>query len=187
MNAQLKDISQIRFGYYSQSTADNGIPYLQARQFDDAGNLIANPDTFLSPDSKSTTQLLKDGDIIFAGKGNKNFAWCYHKEFGPAIASTIFFVISPDKRKVLPEYLAALFNHSKNQQYFQQLGAGSNIQSIRKNELGDFNVPVVPLQMQAKIVALYELHKQDISLTLQLLQHKNELYESVVNTLTNNN
>lgn len=187
MQITLKEISQIRFGYYSQITADNGIPYLQAKQFDDSGNLIVHSDTFLYADNKSTTHLLNDGDVILVGKGNKNFAWCYRETFGPAIASTIFFVITPDQTRVIPEYLTALFNHPRNQRYFRKLGEGSNIQSIRKNELEDFIVPVLPLPLQTKVIALYELHKQDINLTLQLLQHKNELYESVVNTLINNN
>jgi len=185
MQALLRDISQIRFGYYSQLTAGIGIPYLQVRQFDDSGNLIANPDTFLKEDIKSTSQLLNDGDIIFAGKGNNNFAWGYHNEYGPAIASSTFFVITPDKSKVLPEFLVAYINHSKSQSYFQQFGLGTNIKSIRKDELGEFIVPILPLLLQAKIAAMYNLNNMEINLTLQLLRKKNELYETVINKLTN--
>ncbi len=186
MKQFLHAIAQIRFGYYAPLTADSGIPYLQSKQFDDAGNLIALPETFLAADNKNTTHLLKDGDILLAGKGSKNFAWCYHAEFGPAVASTIFFVITPDPKLVLPEYLVALFHHSTGQQYFRQFGLGSNIQSIRKNELGDFVVPVLSFDLQEKIVALNKLHKHDINLTLQLLQKKNDLYDSVINNLINN-
>lgn len=187
MQKSLKEISQIRLGYFAQSFSDDGVAYLQAKQFDDIGNIISVSDVFISGDPKSNSHMLCDGDVILAGKGNKNFAWCYREKFGPAIASTIFFVIRPDIKKVIPEYLVAMFNHPKSQLYFKQLGAGSNIQSIRKNELEDFNIAVLPLSLQVKVVAMYELHKKNINLTLQLLQHKGELYESAVNTILNNN
>lgn len=187
MTKTLKEISQIRIGFYSQETVGSGIPYLQARQFDENGNLIAAPDTFLTPDSKCTTQLLKDGDVLFAGKGNRNFAWCYRRSIGDAVASGIFFVISPVKDMVIPEYLSAIFNHPVCQTYFAQLGSGTNIKSIRKTELEDMIIPVVPLETQAKIVAMHDLHIKDKELTLNLLQKKNDLYESLINTLVNSN
>lgn len=187
MNKALGEIAQIKFGYYAKPALGSGIPYLQANQFDAYGNMIEAPDTYLALEGKNSEQMLQDGDVLFAGKGYKNFAWCYRATFGDAIASTIFFVLTPDRKVIMPEYLTALLNHPKNQLYFQQLGSGSSIPSIRKNELADFKVPVVPLHLQARLVDIYNLHKKDISLTLELLERKNELYESVFDTLVNKN
>ena len=181
----LGDIAQIKFGYYAKPSDSKDIPYLQVKQFDTYGNMIMLPDTFVSNESKNKEQLLRDGDVLFAGKGYKNFAWCDRSSFGEAIASSVFFVLTPTQSVVLPEYLATLLNQPKNQFYFQHLGAGSSIPSIRKNELAEFKVPIVPMAMQARIVEIYELHKKDLSLTLQLLERKNELYESIFNTLVN--
>lgn len=184
MNKTLREIAQIKFGYYAKPTDGDGIPYLQAKQFDSYGNMIMSPDTYLEADNKAQEQLLADGDVLFAGKGYKHFAWCYRSSFGMAIASTIFFVITPDESMVLPEYLTALLNNPKNQLYFQHLASGSSIPSIRKSELAEFKVPVLPLAVQTKLVDIYELHKKDALLTMELMARKSELYESVFDTLT---
>lgn len=185
MNKTLRDIAQIRLGYFAPTTTnDGGIPYLQVKQFDESGNLIAPPDTFLSYDDKVTTQMLKHGDVIFAGKGNKNFAWCYKNHFGEAVASTTFFVITPNRGEVLPEYLAAIFNHSSGQAQITQLGLGSNIKSIRKSELEDMKIPVPPLELQAKVADIANLQREDNRLTKKLMQKKNEQYESIIKILT---
>ena len=187
MRKSLGDIAQIKFGFYAKKLRSKGIPYLQVKHFDSNGNMITYPDTYIAPEEINSEQLLNDGDVLFAGKGYKNFAWCYRSSFGVAIASTTFFVLTPKQDIVIPEYLATVLNLPKNQMLFQHLGAGNDIPSIRKSELAVFPVPVVPLPLQAKIVALYDLHKKDINLSLQLLQYKNELYESVINTLVTNN
>ena len=187
MKKLLKDISQIRFGYYSQETADNGIPYLQAKQFDDSGNLIAPPDTFLVPDSKSSTQLLKDGDIILAGKGNKNFAWCYNNHFGGAIASSTFFVITPDQNQILPDYMCMILNRLISQSSFALLGLGTNIKSIRKVELEELAIPVAPCDGQRTIMRIHDMHRQKQKLYLNIQKKDNELYDAVINELVNNN
>lgn len=181
----LGDIADIRFGYYAKPIDGRGISYLQAKHFDVYGNMIGEPDTFIAAEYKAADQMLRDGDVLFAGKGYKNFAWCYRRSFGEAVASSLFHVLRPDTQVVLPEYLTALLNHPTNQLYFQQLAAGSSIPSIRKNELANFKVPVVALDMQEKIVEVYKLHRKETSLTLELLERKNELYESIFNTLVN--
>jgi restriction endonuclease S subunit len=187
MTKTLGEIANIKFGFYAKPIDGKGIPYIQARHFNVNGNMIVAPDTFIKSEYKVTEQMLRDGDVLFAGKGYKNFAWCYRKSFGDAVASTLFFVLTPNTQVVLPEYLTALLNYPKNQLYFQQLASGSSIPSIRKNELTDFKVPIVPLDMQARIVEIYKLHRKDISLTLELLERKSDLYESVFNALVNNN
>lgn len=185
MNKALKDIANIRSGVFSQTTMSEGeVSYLQVKQFDDSGNLIAPSDTFLSYDNKVTTQMLKHGDVLFAGKGNKNFAWCYKNHFGDAVASTTFFVITPRHGEVLPEYLTAIFNQPAGQAYIGQLGLGSNIKSIRKKELEDMSIPVIPLEEQEKVVKITELQREENRLTQKLLTKKNELYESTIKTIT---
>lgn len=185
MMKNIGDVADIRFGYYAKPSPDKGVPYLQAKQFDVNGNIIAQPDTYLEPVQKVKEQLLNDGDVLFAGKGYKNFAWCYYSSFGDAVASTIFFVLTPNRNVILPEYLTTMLNYPKNQLYFQHLAAGNAIPSIRKSELAGFKIPVVALEVQQKIVEIYRLHQQEQQLTLALLSKKNERFESIFNTLAN--
>jgi hypothetical protein len=55
--------------------------------------------------------MLKDGDVLFAAKGTKNFAAVFENHNEPSVASTSFFVIRPTDKKVLPQYLAWFLNN----------------------------------------------------------------------------
>ena len=135
MQVKLKEIANIQFGYYGQPSKDGTIPYLQAKHFNEFGQFIGDNDAFLKEDSKAIGSLLQDGDVLFVAKGFRFFATLYKEEFGKAIASSIFFILRPNKTRVIPAYLVSVLNLPKNLLHFQQSGAGSSIPSIRKNEL----------------------------------------------------
>ena len=110
MRVKLSNIAQLQFGLYSKPIENGNAAYLQAKHFDDWGNQTNKIDSFIQINQKSESHLLEEGDILFVGKGMRNFAWTYHKSFGPAMASSIFFVIKPDRSKVIPDFLTTLFN-----------------------------------------------------------------------------
>src|SRR5262249_15199212 len=145
------------------------VAYLQVRQFNDAGRLTTNADEYIVADSKTSGHFLKDGDVLFVGKGNRLFAWCYRATDQPLIASSIFFVLSPDLKIIYPEYLSAILNAPQNKATFQQIGGGTNIFSIRKSELAAFQIPVPSIQMQKKIAAMAELHQQEIAFAQEII------------------
>jgi restriction endonuclease S subunit len=183
MKRPISHIADIRFGYYSRTEESEGIPYLQVRQFDEYGMLNALPDEFVEPDQKSDQQLLKDGDVLFVGKGNRLFAWCYRESYGPYIASSIFFVLRTNQEIIYPEYLTAVLNTPQTKAVFQQIGSGTNIFSIRKSELGAFEIPVPSLEKQQKIATLSDLHQKEISLIQHLLDQKRYLYTAIISKL----
>ena len=185
MKVQLKDIADIQFGYYAQSSNEGTIPYLQAKQFNEFGQFVSDFDTFLDDDTKIKDNLLEDGDILFVSKGFRFFATEYKMEFGKAVASSIFFVIKPDKTKLLPSYLVTVLNLPKNIGHFQQSGAGSSIPSIRKGELADFTFNLVSLDEQHKIASLRELYLEDIKLTQKLIKEKQTLFQAVLSKTIN--
>lgn len=185
MQTKLKDITQIQFGYYAQPSIKGSIMYLQAKHFNEFGQLIGNNDTFLEEDDKTNNNLLEDGDVLFVGKGFRCFATEYKKEFGRAIASSIFFIIKPDTYKILPSYLVTVLNLPQNLLHFQQSGAGSSIPSIRKSELADFTFNLIPIEEQHKVVALQELYLKDIELTQNLIKQKQILFQAALSKIIN--
>jgi restriction endonuclease S subunit len=187
LNKKLQHIAQIRFGLYTKPKPKGAIQYLQAKQFDNAGNMISSSDMFLDEDNKILPHLLMDGDILLAGKGFRIFSWRYSESLGPAVASSIFFVIRPDRHKVDPDYLTTLLNMNKSQAYFEQLGAGTNINSIRKNELGEFPVPMLPMEEQMKIRDLNRLHNEQVKLLDKYTQLAEDRYNAILNKLIKDN
>ena len=183
MQVKLKDIANIQFGHYAQPSKNGTIPYLQAKHFNTDGQYTYNNDTFLEEDEKMADILLQDGDVLFVSKGFRFFATEYKKEFGKAVASSIFFVLKPNTQKVIPAYLVSVLNLPKNLLHFQQSGAGSSIPSIRKNELADFVINLIPSQQQQKIVALQELYLKDLLLTENLIKQKQLLFQTALSKI----
>jgi len=179
----IDEIARIRFGLYTPPETGGSIPYLQVRQFSDEGWQIAQPDEYISLDSKAETHLLQDGEVLFVGKGNRLFSWCYREGTGPAVASSVFFVLTLDQERIFPEFLAAVLNAPQSKAVFQQLGGGTNIFSIRKSELGAFRIPVLPMEQQKMIAALFKLHQQEIALNQQMITQKKNLYTAIISKL----
>ncbi|MEZ4945563.1 MAG: restriction endonuclease subunit S [Cyclobacteriaceae bacterium] len=180
MRVKLSDIAQLQFGLYTKPNKNGNAAYLQAKHFDEWGNQTNKADTFIQIDQKNESHLLQEGDILLAGKGMRNFAWTYHKSFGPAVASSIFFVIKPDRSKAIPEFLTTLFNMPQTQEYFQTLGAGSSIPSIRKSELEAFTVKLPSLELQQQAIAIRQLHYKDMEISKKIISEKQKVYQAVI-------
>lgn len=183
MEKVFESIAEFQFGYYDKPVDSGVVSYIQVKDFD-ANNQFSNETSaFLNIDEKSRKHLLKDGDVIFVAKGFRNFAWTYKESFGPAIASSIFFVIKVDTSKILPEFLTSLLNSAAYQQQFQQLGAGSSIPSIRKSELEAIKIQVPPLELQRKTVTINELYLKELQLTNKIIDEKQKYYNNIINKL----
>lgn len=185
MQVRLQDISNLNFGYYAKPKEKGEITYLQAKHLDEMGKL-QQVDSFLEPDEKSHSHLLQHGDILLIGKGFKNSAWVYKESFGPAVASSIFFVIRPNQDKALPEYLSIIFNTPQTQNYFKTLGAGSSIPSIRKSELEVFTLHLPPLGLQQKIVGIKSLQDKDLELSHNIIAAKEKRNRAIIQQLIHN-
>ena len=183
MKRQLKDIANLKFGLYVKPLEKGFAKYLQAKNFDDLGNIQGELDAFVNIDNKNESHLLEEGDILFVGKGFRNFAWTYNKSMGPAIASSIFYVIRVNDIKVNPNYLTTLFNSQKYQNQFQSMAAGSSIPSIRKGELESIILPIPEFELQSNIAIISALHSEEIKLSNQIIENKKALFQGVINKI----
>lgn len=184
IKVKLGDIASFSFGFHTNVIQSEGIMYLQARNFDDDGIFLHNVENFISRVNVNPHQLLNDGDILLVGKGMRFFASCYKKEMGEAVASSIFYVVKADRDNILPGYLTCLLNHSKTQQFFNSIGAGTSIPSIRRNELADLKIDLPPLNMQQKIVDIYKTHQEELQVLAQLKEKNKIRLNQIINELT---
>lgn len=176
-------VCDIRIGLYAKPEPIGIAAYLQARQFSDDGRLVIQADEYIMINKKSASHVLIDGDVLFVGKGSRLFAWCYHETNRPAVASSTFFVLSPNKEVVDPDYLAAFLNSPQSRAAFMQIGGGTNILSIRTSELGAFQIPLPSMEQQKQIAAIAMLHHREIELTQQLLTQKQNMYKAIISKL----
>jgi len=185
MTNKLSEVALIQFGPYLQSKDSGRIKYLQVRQFNDLGEPEYPADEFILNEDEAGNNLLNDGDVLLVSKGNRLFAWRYRLNFGPAIASSIFFVLKPHKDLIDPDFLAAVLNYSQTKKALQVLGGGSNIFSIRKSELADFKIPVLSISKQKALAKLSGLHSDEINIVQKLMREKQNLFTGYVSKILN--
>ena len=180
---QLGKICDIRFGIAEQSSDDGEIAYVQISQFNDQGIRNDEKLSYLKTSKKIQAHLLQDGDLLFAGKGNKLFAWAYTDEMGPAIASSSFFILRPLTKSIDVKYMEAYLNSPQAKLLFLQIGAGTNIFSIRKSELAAFQIPMLPIQQQKRIAAVSALHQKEVEIAQTIIEQKQNLYTAIISKL----
>lgn len=189
---KLKDIAKIQTGVYKKPDFDGDIIYLQAKHFYETG-LLKSVDV-LTMDLKRTDKLekhiLKNKDILFAAKGEKNFAFIYDNTIGLATASSTFFVIKIDRNnqnKILPEYLHWYLNHPKTIKYLKIQAKGSALQSVSKSSLENLMVPIPVMKEQQKILIINELAKKENFLLKEIMDKKEKLYQTLLIEYIKNN
>lgn len=183
MNETLESISDIKIGFPGQAEPEGKIPFLQLRQFNDEGMLFTNDADYIKLTEKIEPHILQNGDVLFVGKGNRLFAWCYIDKNIPTVASSSFFVLRPDTNKVHPEYLAAILNAPQTKAALIQLGGGTNIFSIRKSELAALQISVLPMDQQIKVASLATFHQQEVQLAKEIISQKQNLYAAIISKL----
>lgn len=168
MKKTLKNIASIKSGVFLKPQAEGDLVYLQAKHFSAEGELCAE----LYPDIKwqdiSEKHILKPGDILFSAKGLKNFASVYESQNLPAVASTSFLVISLIGNLVHPEYLALILNSAESQEYLKGMAKGTAIPSINKKQLEEFEISIIPVDVQNKLVSVNKLKRVESSIISDL-------------------
>ena len=161
MKTALENIASISTGVFAKPVADGEIVYLQVRHFDENGSLTSELHPDLMADDISEKHLLKPGDVLFAAKGNKNFASVYEEQYPKSVASTTFFVIRLHDSRILPEYFAWFMNSPKTQLFLKSTALGSSIASISKAVLEKLQISVPNIQTQKIILKINGLRNKE--------------------------
>lgn len=180
----IKEITNIQTGLFAKPSGSGDLVYLQSKHFDESGQLLA----ILHPDLKSINisekHLLKEGDVLFAAKGNKNFASVFEKHNEAAVASTSFFVIRITDQKILPHYLVWLLNSHSIQSLLKGEAKGTSIPSISKQILENLEISVPSIEIQKIILHITELRNKEKSLKqkIEKLRDK-QIQQQIFNTI----
>lgn len=186
MKTTLKHIASIQTGVFAKPAAEGEVIYLQAKHFDEAGQISAELHPDLMADTISEKHLLRHGDVLFAAKGVRNFAAVYDIE-EPAVASTSFFVIRLEeefKNRILPEFLVWLMNHPVYQAYLKGQAMGSSIASISKGVLEDLEISIPAVETQKLVLNISNLRNKEIELRQQIetLRDK-QIQQQIINEI----
>lgn len=180
MKTLIKEITHIQTGLFAKPSDKGEVVYLQSKHFDEYGQLHAVLYPDLMADGISEKHLLKDGDVLFAAKGNKNFAAVFENHNEPSVASTSFFVLRQTGNKVLPRYIAWFLNHTTTQNVLKEMARGTSIPSIRKSVLEDLEIVIPSLENQKIIVTLSELALKETEIRMKVLERRKQIIEQQI-------
>lgn len=158
MERYIKEIGKISVGMLERPDREGNVQYLQLKHFDEERRFMGVKNTELVLTAR---QMLQEGEVLLAAKGDKNFAVVYAGDMGPSIASPSFLVVKTEPTVVLPGYLAWYLNHPDVMRELRVLATGTNIKSISKKALECFKVKVPSLSCQREIVGLSDLFRRE--------------------------
>ncbi|MBK7958055.1 MAG: restriction endonuclease subunit S [Bacteroidetes bacterium] len=157
----MKDITNIQTGHFAKPIGIGNVLYLQSKHFDEFGQLnsVLHPD--LVADKISKRHLLKEGDVLFAAKGTKNFAAVFENHYEPAVGSTSFFVLRPTEQSILSQYWAWQRNSNTTQTLLKGQAIGTSIPSISKQILENLEITVPSIEIQMRIQQITKLRNKE--------------------------
>ncbi|MGW1454515.1 restriction endonuclease subunit S [Salegentibacter agarivorans] len=166
------------------SNNPNGeVRIVQLKDFNDDYTAIDDKCFRISAEKIKSKYYLKNGDILFTGKGANNFAIVYECQANiPTIASSALFVIKVDKEIANPNYVSWYINQNKVQNYFKTNETGTYVTSINKKTVEEIPVVLPPLQVQNKIAQITHLRLKEKQLNTEITDLKNKL---ITNQLLN--
>lgn len=186
METTLENIALIQTGVFAKPLPKGEIVYLQAKHFDELGQLSSTLHPDLKQEDISEKHILKDGDVLFAAKGNKNFAALYEQKNLPAVASTSFFVIRIQEEyrdKILPEFLVWFIKQPKTQKFLKGGAHGTAIVSIPKSVLEVLEIPLPDIQTQKVILTIAELRNTEKTLKQKIETLRESQIEQQINNI----
>ncbi|MBI1267684.1 MAG: hypothetical protein GC193_09680 [Cryomorphaceae bacterium] len=184
MKTLVKDIAHIQTGIFAKPAGIGELVYLQSRHFDEYGRLISVLHPDLMAEGISEKHLLIDGDVLFAAKGNKNFAVVYDDHNPAAVASTSFFVLRPTGQMVLSKYLSWFLNSPFAQILLKSQAIGTSIPSISKQTLENLEMSVPSIEIQQSILNISELRDKEKRIKLQIEKLRElQLQQQIINAL----
>ena len=174
----LKEITIIKSGIFRKIAAKGDIKYLQVRDFTTEGSYIDNVEPKAIFDGSALKHALEKGDILFAAKGDKNFAANFIPEIGLAVASSSFVVLKirdEFKDRISSEYLTWYLNTPKIQTRLKAKAKGSALQSISIEALQELCINLGQIEDQNLILKIHKLQMREKEILFTLAEAREKL------------
>ena len=186
----LRNLVEIRTGYpfreRAERAAADGVGLVQMRDIDGATGWVKRELDHVQPPANWQSHRLWVGDVVLAGRGERNFAAQFAND-EDAVAASHLLVLSVKGGALIPPFLAFFLNLPQTQERLRALRSGSNIPFIPIDALGQMKIPVPSIEMQNHLVNLMQLSEQEQQLMAQIQQKRRELMTAVYALLLERN
>jgi restriction endonuclease S subunit len=178
---KLGELIETQYGYTASAKDKGNYRFVRITDIDDDGNLKQNDKKYVSLSLKEIKDYILDKEDLLLARIGSIGKILYFCDDEPSIFASYLIRLSPDKLKIIPQYL---WLFSRTPDYWRQVelfAAGAVQPQFNANRIKQIKIPLPPLKIQQKIVeklsAIQEYKKK-------LLDQKTllkELFESVLN------
>ena len=161
MKHKVKHIATIQTGLFAKPVSNADALYLQTKHFTENLNVNSLIQPSIIMNGVAEKHILRKGDVLFAAKGDRNFATYFDVLEYPSVASTSFFVIRLHDKNVLPEYFAWFLNQPRTINLLKRKAKGTSIASISKATINDVEISVPSIDKQKMVLKIHQLRNRE--------------------------
>lgn len=187
---KLGDIAEVRAGYpfrkQIQDRPEGDTRVIQMKNIDEITGIGWNKLSRTDLEGKRSPDWMQPEDIVFAARGNRNFAVCLDEVPEKTVCSPHFYQLHVrDTKQILPAFLTWQINQAPAQQYFAVSAEGSMIRSIRRGILESLPVVIPSMEQQTAIVELDKRVKQEHILLKKKIDNSRAMMNAIARELFN--
>lgn len=138
-----------------------------------------------SLDSFKDTAWLRTGDVVFAARGQNNYALCLDEIPTPTVCCQYFFLLRMKSDALLPAFLAWQMNRNPAQRYFAQHAEGSDQIGIRRGVLEALPIVVPSIEQQQRIADLDKAAHEERKVLRALIRNREQQLDALASALHN--
>lgn len=167
---KLGDLADIRTGFTARSGlgSDGGaVRALQAGDMPEDGAIAIDTLPAFEPSAKVSRWLLKDGDVVFRGRGEIR-ATTYRGASGTVMAVSPLLILRPRCSDLLPEFIAMFLRSPKAAAQLARGQRGTDLRFIGKGDVEKLDIPTPTVEQQRRLIELDRLARRERELTAEL-------------------
>jgi hypothetical protein len=184
---KLGEVAEIQIGYLLRGKLVDDFQgrfrVIQMRNARSSGLLDLADCPRLTLPGKVDKYLVRKGDAIFLARGLLPMAYLVGNEREPCLVSNHFYILRPNRSRLLGEYLVWLINQAEAQTFLQSRSEGTAARLVRKASLQELMIELPPLAIQKRIVRLQQLLTREKALCASLLATREKLIDKVCQEL----
>lgn len=164
-----------------ENVPDGDVAVVQMKDVDPETGLQKNQCYRINLSGRKKPDYLRQGDILFVGRGYRTFAVLIDEDLEQTVASPHFFILRAKlETPVRPDYLCWYINHTRAQRYFAKHVAGATLPHINRQTLEDLPVSLPPLQTQELIVNAHRCRLKEKALLERLIETKKHFLDELL-------
>lgn len=190
MKAKLKKIASVQMGHSFRSKlepdAHGNISVIQMKDLNEDNRLNAQELVQIAMQDLKDHHRVNFNDLAFRSRGQTNTAALIDQELSDAVIAAPLLRIRIESDSVMPAYLCWFINQPTSQAVLQSKATGTAVRMIGKPALENLEIVVPSLEVQKKIIEIYQLSINEQKLMNALAKKKGVLTDALLMNLAVN-